>query len=247
MTPASTAVVVSEALANRSWPGQDPLGKRVAFGGPVLTVVGVVGEVKYRRLPVSPDADPDFYLPFLDRNSQVAIAVRTVLPPASIAASIRAAVRAADPSIAVFGVTPMNELIGTQTAPYRFVMWLMGVFATVALSLAMIGIYGVMSYLVAQRTREIGIRVALGAERHAVMGLILRRSAALTGIGLGAGLASAFAVARFLGVMLFGVAPFDPATFIAVALLFGLVALAASSVPALRATRIDPLVALRAE
>src|SRR5262249_52406820 len=141
LTPASIAVVVSERVARRFWPGQDPIGKRVKFGsltsnGPWLSIVGVAGEVKYRGLPENPTADPDIYLPFVDRNTQVGIAVRTSVPPASTIGAVRAAVRAADPSIVVYGVRTMDEMIGGQTAQSRFLMWLMGVFAAIALSLA---------------------------------------------------------------------------------------------------------------
>ena len=134
VTPTSSAVVVSERVVKRFWPGQDPIGKRVKFGqltsnSPWLSIVGVVGEVKYRGLPENPTADPDIYLPFADRNSQVAIALRTTVPPSSIVAPARATIRAADPSIAVFSVAAMDELVSGQTSQSRFTMWLMGVFA----------------------------------------------------------------------------------------------------------------------
>ena len=250
-TPASPAVVVSERVIKRFWPGQDPIGKRIKFGpltstGPSLSIVGVVGEVKYRGLPENPTADPDIYLPFLDRNQQVAIAVRTSVPPASLAGSIRAAIRAADPSIPVYSVATMDDLVGGQTAQSRFTMWLMGVFAAAALMLAVVGIYGVMSYLVMQRTREIGIRLALGAGGRDILRLVVGNGARLIGAGIVIGLAASFALQRLVASLLFGVTAADTASGVAVAVLAA-VALLACYLPALRAMRVDPLHALRYE
>src|SRR5206468_10318274 len=132
-TPASTVVVVSQLFAKRLWPGQDPVGRRMKFGsatasGPWLSIVGIVGEVKYRGLPENPTADPDIYLPFLDRNSQVALAIRTSVPPLSVVAPIRAAIRSADAAIPIYRIAMMEELVSGQTSQSRFTMWLMGVF-----------------------------------------------------------------------------------------------------------------------
>src|SRR6185503_15774107 len=133
LTPASPAVVVSERVVKRFWPGQDPIGKRIKLGqltstAPWLSIVGVAGEVKYRGLPDNPTADPDIYLPFVDRNSQFALAVRANVPPASLVAALRAVIRSADPSIPIYQVAAMDELIQGQTSQSRFTMWLMGVF-----------------------------------------------------------------------------------------------------------------------
>ena len=248
-TPGSPAAIVSDRLVRRFWPGQDPIGKRFKFGSlesanPWLTIIGVVGEVKYRGLPENPTADPDVYLPFLDRNAQVALVVRAAVPPATLVGPMRTAIRAADPSIAIYGVAAMAELIAAQTSQSRFTMWLMGVFAAAALMLAVVGIYGVMSYLVLQRRREIGIRLALGAEGRDILRLVVGNGARLIGVGILVGLAASFALQRLVSSLLFGVTAADRASGVAVVVLAG-VALLACYVPALRATRVDPLNALR--
>jgi ABC-type antimicrobial peptide transport system permease subunit len=157
---------------------------------------------------------------------------------------MRSAIRAADPSIAIYGVAPMADLIAAQTSQSRFTMWLMGVFAAAALILAVVGIYGVMSYLVTQRTREIGIRLALGAGGRDILRLVVGNGARLIGAGIVVGLAASFALQRLVSSLLFGVTAADAASGIAVALLAG-VALLTCYLPALRATRVDPLHALR--
>jgi ABC-type antimicrobial peptide transport system permease subunit len=165
------------------------------------------------------------------------------MPPASLVASVRASVRAADPSIPIYAVASMAELVGQRTAQSRFTMWLMSVFAAAALLLASVGIYGVMSYVVAQRTREIGIRLALGAGRGNILRLVVGNGARLIGAGIAIGLATALALQQLVSTMLFGVTAADVASGVAVAILAS-VALIACYVPALRATRIDPLRAL---
>jgi predicted permease len=251
MTPASSAVIVSERLTERFWPGQDPIGKRIKFGGltstnPWMSIVGVASEVKYRGLPQNPTADPDIYLPFADRNSQYGFAIRTSVPPASLMAPLRAAIREADASIPIYSVSTLEERVLQQTASSRFTMWLMGVFAAMALSLAVIGLYGVMSYLVTQRTREIGVRVALGAQRRDIVRLVVANGARLVGAGLFLGVVLALALQRVASSLLFGVSVVDAASAGAVIAL-GAVAFLACYVPAARASRIDPLTALRYE
>jgi len=249
--PGSPVVIVSERVTKRFWAGQDPIGKRIKFGPvqsdePWLSIVGVVGEVKYRGLPDNPTADPDIYLPFADRSLQVGLVVRSSVPPASIAAPVRAAIRGLDPSIPIYSVASLESLVAGQTSQSRFTMWLMGVFAAVALSLAVIGIYGVMSYLVTQRTREIGIRLALGADGRDILRLVVGNGVRLIVAGIVIGVAAAFALQRLVESLLFGVTAADGASAGAVALL-AVVALLACYVPALRATRVDPLKALRYE
>jgi len=247
----ANVVVVSEHVAARFWPRQDPIGKRIKIGAltstaPWLNIVGVVGETKYRALPENPTADPDLYFPQLDRARQQAFVIRTTVPPSSIVAAIRAAIRSVDPTIPVFSVTPMTDYIGRLTAPARFTMWLMGVFAASALMLAVVGIYGVMSYLVTQRTREIGIRLALGAGGRDILRLVVGNGARLIGAGIVIGVAAAVALQRLVSTLLFGVTAADGASVVAVIVL-ATVALMACYVPAVRATRVDPLRALRYE
>jgi predicted permease len=257
-TSASQPVIVSERVWKRFWPNQDPIGKRVKFGPltpnksqpafdvPWLSIVGVVAEVKYRGLPENPTGDPDIYLPLVDRNSLLSVVLRTTVPPASLTPSIRAAIRGADASIPVYNVATMEERVSAQTAQSRFTMWLMGVFAAAALLLAVIGIYGVISYLVTQRTREIGIRLALGATPSGVRWLIVGSGARMIGAGILVGVATAFALTRLLGSVLYNVSATDASAAAAVTIL-GIVALLACYIPAVRATRIDPLLALRYE
>jgi putative ABC transport system permease protein len=247
-TPDSPAVIVSEGVTRRFWPNQDPIGKRIRIGNadaPWFVIAGVVNEVKYRGLPANPTPDPDLYFPALDRAAQP-ILLRTSVDPLSVAPAVRATLRAAHPSIVVFGVNTMDTLVDTQTAARRFTTWLLGLFASTALILSVIGIYGVMSYLVAQRTREFGIRLALGAGRAEIVGVVLRKGALMIGVGLVLGLVAAAAARRLLDTLVFGVGAIDPSSAVAVGVLV-VVALIACCIPAWRATRVDPVVALRAE
>jgi predicted permease len=251
LTPDASAVIVSERVVTRFWPGQDPVGKRIKIGSltsanPWLSIVGVVSETKYRGLPDNPTADPDLFFPFLDRSQQVSLVVRTSVPPASVAQPVRSSIRGVDATIAIYNVSPMTELVGRQTAQSRFTMWLMGVFAAAALLLAVVGIYGVMSYLVTQRTREIGIRLALGAGGADILRLVVGNGARLIAAGIVIGVAGAFALQRLVSTLLFGVTAADTASVFAVALL-GAVALIACYLPAVRATRVSPIAALRHE
>jgi putative ABC transport system permease protein len=248
----ATAAVVTESLARRFWPGQDPIGKRIKGGAPDsaapwIAIVGVVNDMKYRALPDNPTADPDIFLPFNQQARQFALVLRSTLPPESLAPSVRRALREADSSTVVYAVSSLGELMSRQTASSRFTSWLMGIFAGSALLLAMIGIYGVMSYAVARRTQEIGIRVALGAARGDVLRMIVSRGMTLIGIGLALGIAGSLALTRLLGTLLYGITPRDTLSFAAAALMLALVALLACLIPASRAARIHPAVALRNE
>ena len=235
----------------RFWPGQDPIGKRIKMGqlssnAPWLSIIGVVGEVKYRGLPENPTADPDMYFPFLDRNQQFSLVIRTNVPPETLTAPVRAAIRELNASIPVYNVATVAELVGRQTARSRFTMRLMGVFAAIALLLSVVGIYGVMSYLVSERRREIGIRIALGAQAAEILRLIVGHGARLIGAGIAIGAVVSIALQRLISGLLFGVGSTDASAGLAVALLAA-VALSACYVPAMRATRVDPLSAIRHE
>jgi predicted permease len=248
----STAAIVSENLVKRFWPGQDPIGKRVRLGrpdstAPWMTIVGVVTEMKYRGLPENPTADPDIFMPFNENARTFMMIVRTALEPASIASSVRTVLRQADPTLVVYGVTTMQEAVARQTASNRFTGWIMGIFAAAAMVLAMIGIYGVMSYAVSRRTQEIGVRMALGAARGEVIGMVVRQGMGVIAIGLTLGIAAALGLTRLLSTLLYGVTPSDVPTFAAAAFGLAAVALVACLIPAMRASRIDPAIALRNE
>jgi len=252
MTAEPSAVIVSQRLVSRFWPGQDPIGKRIKFGAaddsdvPWLSIVGVVRDVRYRSLTNTANTDPDVYLPFADRNSQIALAIRTSLPPASLVEPVRAAIRAADSGIAIYGVATMDEQVRAQSGQWRFVTWVMGVFAGIALWLCALGIYGVMSYVVTQRTREIGIRLALGAQRREILHAIVSGGARLIVLGIAIGGTVSFALRRAVSSQIFDVPLTDPAAGLAL-VLFALVGLAACLLPGLRATRLDPVRALHQE
>jgi predicted permease len=248
----SNAVIVSENVARRFWPGQDPIGKRIKDGDPTSdspwwTIVGVVNEMKYRGLPENPTNDPDLFLPFSERQRGFALLVRTPLAPASVAPSVRKVLHDADSTTVVYNVSTLEQLIERETARSRFTGWLMAIFAASALLLAMIGIYGVMSYAVSRRTQEIGIRVALGAARSDVLKMVVGRGMGLIAIGLALGIAGAAALTRVMSSLLYGVTATDLVSFAAAALVLATVALLACLIPAARAARIHPAIALRNE
>jgi predicted permease len=245
-------VVVSENVRKRFWPGQDPIGKRIKTGGPTshnpwLRVIGVVGEMKYRGLPNNPTADPDIYRPWSEEERDILLAVRTTLDPAGLAPAVRNAIHEIDKTIPIYDVATMSEQIGAQTARNRFTSWLMGIFAAVALLLAMVGVYGVMSYAVTRRTQEIGVRMALGANRSQVLLLIVGQGLPLILAGIVVGLAVSFGLTRLIATLLYGVTATDAFTFATVTALLVSIALFACLLPAMRASRVDPLVALRHE
>jgi predicted permease len=246
----SQAVVVSHDVTRRFWPNQDPIGKRIKFGAPGsqnpwLTIVGVVDEVKYRGLPENPTRDPDLYLPYVDRATQGVI-VRTRVEPSSLASPVRAAIRDGNASILTFNAQTLAEVVAQQSSASRFTSWLLSVFAATALVLSVVGLYGVMSYLVAQRTREFGIRLALGASRVEIVSRVLRDGMWRVAIGAVIGLAATTGLARVLAGLVYSVGTFDISSLLAVVMLV-VAAIAACGVPAVRATRVDPAIALRSE
>jgi putative ABC transport system permease protein len=240
--------VISSLAARRVWPNADPIGKRFRLG-PVgeewIEVVGVVGDVRtsLRKAP-----NPTVYLPYWQlARPEIAVVVRTAAAPLAIAGALRGAIRDLDPELPAPRVRTIDDLVDGQLAERRFQLLLVLIFASSALLLASIGVYGVVSQTVARRTNEIGIRMALGASRADVRLMVARQGLAPVVAGLVAGLAAALAVARLAGGFLFDVRPTDPPTFAAVAVVLLAAAAAACYLPARRATRVDPLVALRYE
>ncbi|HEX6966795.1 MAG TPA: ABC transporter permease [Gemmatimonadaceae bacterium] len=239
-------IVVNQELARQLWPGESPLGKHVRTFGRDWEVVGMTRDGKYAN--VTDNAVPPFmFLSFAQRYSaSMTLHVRSRLPASQVIHEIRAQVRALDPNVAV-GAEPLTDVIGTTLLQQRFAAWLIGVFGLVGMLLAAIGIYGVLAYYVAQRTREFGIRLALGARGGDVLRLVMRRGALLIAIGTAVGLGAAAATTRVLRGLLYGIGPLDPVTFVVAPLVLVAVALVACWLPARRATRTDPIIALRAE
>jgi putative ABC transport system permease protein len=241
-------VIVNERMARQISPSGDAIGKRIKHGfkDHVAEVIGIVGDVKYAGL--DKETKPEMYAPFSQRPWPfLRVVVRAKSNPMNLAAALRNEVQAIDKDQPVDKVTTMRAVVNASIAPQRFYMQLLSSFASLAFILAAIGIYGVVSYSVAQRTREIGIRMALGAKQNDVLRLVLAEGFRLTAVGVVLGLAGAFALTRVLRSLLFEVKPTDPTTFIAFSLLLASVALLASYIPARRATKVDPLVALRYE
>jgi putative ABC transport system permease protein len=248
-------VIISESMARRYWPNEDPIGKRLredSRGAPIpapwLSIVGVVGEVKYRGLPQNPNADPDVYFPLPQRPiGNLFLAVRTGVDPNSLIAAVRGVLQKLDPNLPAYEVTTMAERVADQTTRSRFSAWLLSVFGALALALAAIGIYSVMAYAVEQRSREIGVRVAMGARASDVLKMVIGQGMRLALAGVALGLGAALALTQLMKRLLFGVGAADPLTYGAIALLLTLVALLACWIPARRATKVDPMVVLRFE
>ena len=237
--------VVNEALVRHLWPAEDPIGKKLPLFGD-LTVVGVVGNTRHEGL--SQETEAEIYVPYLQSpQNSMQLAVRTAAEPDSIVSAVRAQVRDVDPEQPLYHVATLQQVMSESLAPRRLNVLLLGIFAAIALALATVGIYGVMAFSVAQRTHEIGIRMALGAERHDVLALVVRQGLRLTLLGVVLGVAGAWALTRFLANLLYGVKPTDPLTFVAVSLILIAVALLACYIPARRAANVDPMVALRYE
>lgn len=243
--------VINKALERQYWPNEDPVGKHVRLLGLVgsdvqVEIVGVVGNIKADGFDAA-DA-PYIYVPEPQAPAYASVVyLRTSVDPGVLGESIRRGVLAVDSTVPAFGIRTMDDVIGGSLAGRRFALEIMGAFAGVAFLLAAIGIYGVMAYTVIQRTSEIGLRMALGARRGDILRLVLAQGALMIAIGVGAGLLGSAALTRFLATMLFEIAPTDPIIFSALATLLAGVAVLACLAPALRATRVDPLVALRHE
>jgi ABC-type antimicrobial peptide transport system permease subunit len=244
--------IISLAMAKKFWPGEDPIGKEVGPGSkrfPVATIIGIAADVKH--LSLREDAGPEMYVLYNQKIwpslLTMQLAVRARADPASVISGARDAVRSVDPDLPIAKVAPLTLLVENSMTQSRFSMLLLGAFGVLAVILASVGIYGVISYSVGQRTREIGLRMALGAQRRSVLGLVLGQGARLAGLGIAIGIAAALALTRLMASLLFGIAPRDPLTFFAVPLLLMAVALAACYIPARRAMRVDPMVALRYE
>ncbi len=242
-------VVVAESTARWVWPGQDPIGQRVRIGsatdGPWRTVVGVAGDVHHADLAAAPTLQ--MYMPQAQMtDSFLVLTVRSVTSePAALAPQIRDVLHRIDPAVPIFGVATMSDLVSKAVADRRFVMELLGAFAIVSLVLAAVGLYGVVAYLVAQRTRELGVRIALGARPADVLRLVLGSGLATVLAGLVIGAVAALLATRALGTLLFDISATDPLTFATAAATMAVVATAAHLVPAMRALRINPVTALR--
>jgi len=245
----SRVAIVNETFAQRFFPGRDAIGGRFNSNGPdepFWEIVGVAGDGKYNSLGEA--TQPAFYRPMLrDYNTSAALVARTTGDPKAAIAALRGELLALDPTLPTYDVRTLSDHLNVPLFPYRMAAVVLGSFGILAVVLAAIGIYGVMSYVVASRTRELGVRVALGAARSDVLLLIMRQGMSLALIGLAGGLLVGFGAARLIVKLLFGVNPADPITFVGVTVLLGLVAALACYIPARRATKVDPLVALRYE
>ena len=246
------AIIIDEEFARRYWPNQDAVGKRIRLGGddaraPLLTVVGVVGRVKMEGL--SQDSNRvQGYFPFNQLgNGGMTVIVKGQSDPNQLISSLREQVKAVDPDQPIYNVRTMHEIRSESVASERLNLTLLSIFAGIALVLAVVGIYGVMSYTVTQRTHEIGIRMAIGAQPRDVFKMVIGQGMFLALIGVGLGLIGAFALTRLMASMLYDIAPTDPVTFAVIALLLITVALLACFIPGRRATKVDPVISLRYE
>jgi len=245
---ATPAAIVNSSFARQFFPGEEALGKRVrGFRTPWITIVGICGDVLHVGLDQKSEAE--IYFPLLQGSANsdaLAVAIRT-RDLSGMATAVRKAVKALDGGQPVFDVGPMEESLSASLATRRFSMLLLGVFALFALGLAALGIYGVLSYAVAQRSQEIGIRVALGSTQGRVLKLVLSEAALLTTAGMVLGVGGALSLTRFMAGLLYKVKPTDPLTLIAVSALLMITGLLAGFLPAHRASRVDPMIVLRAE
>lgn len=238
--------IVSDAFASRFFPGQEVIGKRIRQGDAWMEIVGVIGNVKYRGLTF--DTDPAYYMPFAQEyGRRMYLIVRTSDEAANSAESLRREIQSVDTGVALSQIATMEQVMDLSVSRPRFNTMLLSLFATIALVLAVVGIYGLIAYWVAQRTQEIGVRMALGATPGEVMKMVVRQGVLLAAAGISIGLSGAFALTHLLSTMLFGIGVMDALTFAAAVLGIMLVVLLATFLPAFRATKISPVVALRYE
>jgi putative ABC transport system permease protein len=245
---APAAAIINDELARIYFSGEDPIGKRISFDDRQswISIVGIIGDVK--QLGLDSSAKPEVYFPYLQVVApEMSLVIRTSSNPLSLAATLKSQIQMIDKDLPIDDAKTMQQLLAESSSGRRFNMLLLSVFAAVALVLAIVGIYGVMSYTVARRTHEIGIRVAVGAQPLDVFRMVIGQGMKLAIIGVACGLAGAFGLTRLMTTMLFGVEPTDPATFVSIAVLLTGVTLVACYIPARRATKVDPLVALRYE
>jgi len=244
------SVIVSQDVVKRFWPGEEGIGKRIKSGrvdadSPWLNIVGVAGNTKTRGLPNNPTADPDLYFPLEGQTANINVLIRTVIEPTSVMTSVRSEIRKLDKAAVLTNVASMDEVMRPLMSRPRFLGWLSGIFSGMALLLAAVGIYGTISSTVTRRTREIGVRMAVGANRGDVIRMVLRHCLALIVSGLVLGLLSAVAVGRGISTLLFGISATDPSVFIGVSVVMIFIGLIAACIPAWRAAQVDPLKALR--
>jgi putative ABC transport system permease protein len=250
---ATPVVIISERLAKQVFPGEDPVGRRIkpgissgTSGEPMRVVVGVVGDVKAEGLGAP--SIPESYLSYAQLPfAPMSVVVRTEIAPANLVRTLTAEVQSLDSALPLLHVKTLDEYVDDSIVGTRFETFLLGTFGVLAFVLTAVGLYGVISYTVAQRTREMGIRLALGADRNAILGMVVKSGTLLACSGAVIGLAAAFLLTRLIASLLFGVGPTDPLTFLCVPIALISVAILASYVPARRAARVDPMVALRYE
>jgi predicted permease len=243
---APPVVLINQLLAERHWPDRDPIGERIAFAGIDHEIVGLVENTLDDGLEDEPE--PFVYLALGQRTARtINLVVHTGLPVDRVADSIREVVRGIDPEQPVYDLTTMATITADELSGNLAMAKVLGSLAIIAFLLSAVGVYGVMAYSVSQRTTELGIRMALGAQRSAVRNLVIRRGALITGAGLAIGVGAALSVTRLLSFFLYGVSPYDPVAFVSVVVAIATTGMVASLVPALRATRVDPIVSLKAE
>jgi putative ABC transport system permease protein len=250
---AAPVVMISQALARQAFPGEDPVGKRIKTNissgmgeAPMRLIVGVVGDVRAEGLRAS--SIPESYVPYAQLPfAPMSVVVRTVLDPESMVATLGKAVQSIDKDLPLLHAKTLDEYLADSVADTRFETVLLGTFGALAFVLTCVGLYGVISYTVVQQTREMGIRLALGADRDSILRMVIGSGLLLSGIGIGVGLVMSFLLTRLIAALLYGVGPWDPLTFSAVPVALITMAVIASYVPARRAAGVEPAIALRCE